>query len=305
MVRHTKKTYDYFKLSFQNDEWQEGDYSSLDNYFNNTLKSMKNDDDVDFIEFDNDIYIGINRLESYTYENTQVWVFCLSKVNTTKVAVVSKINEKVKQGREEYGDNPDEGLTTDTVILLCPSTGLVIIPRNRGGISQNDLKVFLDKELATTGSSLSIIINGTKVDNLKDIDRIKEVQINVVRSVEPSKFVNPRNSKRKDDEIMEFLGGDKMTLVMKSSSLKKNSIIKYFKKLKSSRKKEANKFVVIGENSGNEQIIDLISNRLIYFDKNVELNDNNKLTIDSMINSIKKAYRDNKSIIYLDIFRGE
>ncbi|MEB8091822.1 hypothetical protein [Mammaliicoccus lentus] len=301
MVRKTKKTYDYFRLYFENNDWEENDYTHINEYFENTLKEISND--VDFTKITEEVHIGINRLEKFAHEQTEVWVFCLSKVNTTKLAVVSKIDVKVKEGREEYGEDPNEGLTTDTVILLCPSTGLVIIPRNKGGITPKDLTLFINKELATTGSTLSVIINGTKVENLSHIDSIKEVQINVTRSVNPNRLKNPRRSRKQDNDIMSFLGGKTMNLVMKSDGLRKQKIIKYFNDLKKSRKKEAKKFVVIGENDGQEQIIDLITNRMIYYDKDVELNENNKLTIDSMFNSIKKAYCDNKSVIYLDIFK--
>ena len=49
----------------------------------------------------------------------------------------------VKDGRSEYGDEPEQGLTVDTVVLFCPRYGVVIIPSNRGGISQSDFKSFL------------------------------------------------------------------------------------------------------------------------------------------------------------------
>lgn len=304
MARHIKKTYDYFKLTFQNDDWKKNDYKFLDQYFENTLQVLNRPDnnDVDFVQINDDLHIGINKLEKFTHENKHVWIMCLSKVDTTKYAILSKVTEKVNTGREEYGEDPDQGLTVDTVLLICPRTGLVVIPRNKGGISERNLNDFLNLELATTGSTLSVIINGTKIKNLQHIDNIKEVQINVVRSVDPHQFRNRRNSRKKDDNIMDFLGGDKMNLVMKSTNLKKDSIIRYFRNLKFSKKNEMKKFVVVGTNDGHEQIIDLITNRLIYFDNAVELNENNKLTIDSMFKSIKKAYLDNKRIIYLDIF---
>ncbi|MBU5271565.1 hypothetical protein ABXT13_04620 [Staphylococcus caprae] len=309
-MRNTKKTYDFFKLKFENDEWEVNDYTHINDYFENVLEQLEQDsnNDVDFIQINDEIHIGINRIEKYYYDNTEVWILCLSKVNTTRLAVVSDIDKQVKDGREEYGEDPNKGLTTDTVILICPTTGLVIIPRNNGGISQKNLTDFINKELATTGSTLSIVINGTKVTNLKSIDEINEVQVNVVRSVDPNKFKNPRRSKTKDKEIMDFLGGDKMNLVMKSDkskSLNKDSVINFFRRLNISKRRNAKKFVVIGKHDGHDQIIDLITNRLIYFDNEVRLNNKNKLTIDSMFNSIKKAYRDNKRIVYLDIFGSE
>ena len=53
-------------------------------------------------------------------------------------------------------------------------------------------------------------------------------------------------------------------------------------------RQKKSKMVIRGENDGHEQIIDLIANRLIYIDDDVELNNNNKITINSMIKSIKK-----------------
>ena len=56
--------------------------------------------------------------------------------------LVNEIKKTVKDGRSEYGDEPEQGLTVDTVVLFCPRYGVVIIPSNRGGISQSDFKSF-------------------------------------------------------------------------------------------------------------------------------------------------------------------
>ncbi len=50
-----------------------------------------------------------------------------------------------------------------------------------------------------------------------------------------------------------------------------------------------------------EQVIDLISNRLIYVDDKIPLNKQGKLTIENMVMSIEQAYNDNELILALDL----
>ncbi|MBO0928968.1 hypothetical protein J2P86_09540 [Staphylococcus sp. 30400_3112M30941] len=61
-MRNTKKTYDFFKLKFENDEWNVNDYTHINDYFENVLEQLEQDsnNDVDFIQINDEIHIGIN-----------------------------------------------------------------------------------------------------------------------------------------------------------------------------------------------------------------------------------------------------
>ncbi|MDT3956994.1 hypothetical protein RPN83_07670, partial [Staphylococcus aureus] len=82
-----------------------------------SLKEFEEKKDFNFIKCKNTTYIGFNYIEKYEYDNNEVWVFCLSKTVTTKIAVINEIKKRVKDGRSEYGDELEQGLTVDTVVL--------------------------------------------------------------------------------------------------------------------------------------------------------------------------------------------
>ena len=64
--------------------------------------------------------------------------------------------------------------------------------------------------------------------------------------------------------------------------------------------KEVTRMVVNGTQDDNTQVIDLVKNRLISTNL-VNRNEEGKVTIEAMIDSLKKAYEDNRRILMLDI----
>ncbi|WP_233642361.1 hypothetical protein [Staphylococcus warneri] len=178
----------------------------------------------------------------------------------------------------------------------------MIIPSNRGGISQSDFKSFFYRTVKKKGAKLNVAINNTKIDNLKHIDDLKEIEFNISRIVDVDKIKNKNQSTQRDKKMIDKLNADSMKVKYTSKALDISESLKQIKNiLAKDETKEVKKMVIRGENDGHEQIIDLIANRLIYIDDDVELNNNNKITINSMIKSIKKAYRDNLKIIEKDI----
>ncbi|WP_415429316.1 hypothetical protein ACMVYQ_10450 [Staphylococcus capitis] len=296
------KKYDFFVLTYEFKGKVDKNYERMNEYLKESLEEFKKNKDFNFIKCNKSTYIGFNYIEKYEYINNEVWVFCLSKTVTTKIAVINEIKKTVKDGRSEYGDEPEQGLTVDTVVLFCPRNGVVIIPSNRGGISQSDFKSFFYKTVKKKGAKLNVAINNTKIDNLKHIDDLKEIEFNISRIVDIDKIKNKNQSTQRDKKMIDKLNADSMKVKYTSKSLDISESLKQIKNiLAKDETKEVKKMVIRGENDGHEQIIDLIANRLIYIDDDVELNNNNKITINSMIKSIKKAYRDNLKIIEKDI----
>lgn len=296
------KKYNFFVLTYQFKNKVEKNYERMNEYLEKSLKEFEEKKDFNFIKCKNTTYIGFNYIEKYEYDNNEVWVFCLSKTVTTKIAVINEIKKRVKDGRSEYGDELEQGLTVDTVVLFCPKSGIVIIPSNKGGISQSDFKQFFYKTVKKKGVKMNIAINNTEIENLKHIDNIKEVEFNISRIVDVDKIKNKNQSTQRDKKMIDKLNADSMKVKYTSKSLNISESLKQIKNILAKDKtKEVKKMVIRGENDGHEQIIDLIANRLIYIDDDVELNNNNKITINSMIKSIKKAYRDNLKIIEKDI----
>lgn len=296
------KKYDFFVLTYEFKGKVDKNYERMNEYLKESLEEFEKNKDFNFIKCKKSTYIGFNYIEKYKYINNEVWVFCLSKTVTTKIAVINEIKKTVKDGRSEYGDEPEQGLTVDTVVLFCPRYGVVIIPSNRGGISQSDFKSFFYRTVKKKGAKLNVAINNTKIDNLKHIDDLKEIEFNISRIVDVDKIKNKNQSTQRDKKMIDKLNADSMKVKYTSKALDISESLKQIKNiLAKDETKEVKKMVIRGENDGHEQIIDLIANRLIYIDDDVELNNNNKITINSMIKSKKKAYRDNLKIIEKDI----
>lgn len=300
-MKYTRKSYDFYKLSYVKKDTTDYDYTRLNSYLEDVCNSLTAGNDVGFIECKKDTYIGFSEIEKF-YHGTGsdfVWVFNLCKCVTTKVAVVNNLDKKVNEGRATYGETEKEGLTTDTVVLFCPKYGVVVIPSNRGGISKLDFISFFYKNVRKQGANLDLIINNTDLENIAAIDQIKEVEVSVHRITDDS-LKNSSNSISKDQKIINKLKAKEVKMQFKSDHLDVKELVKYARRLLKVEDGETKKLKIQGSHGGDEQVIDLISNRLFYIDNQVNLNENGKLTINAMINSIKRAYVDNLRIIELD-----
>ncbi|MEJ7296283.1 hypothetical protein WL309_12270, partial [Staphylococcus epidermidis] len=87
---------------------------------------------------------------------------------------------------------------------------VVIIPSNRGGISQSDFKSFFYRTVKKKGAKLNVAINNTKIDNLKHIDDLKEIEFNISRIVDVDKIKNKNQSTQRDKKMIDKLNADSM-----------------------------------------------------------------------------------------------
>lgn len=304
MVKLTTKTYDFFMYKhFKNGE-NVTDYNTLNKKIEEAYICLKGDgqSDVNFIKCNSSLYVGFSYIKKIECETGEVWIFCLSKVDTQKLAIVNNISQPVQDGRSVYAESNEEGPTTETVILFNPNNGVVIVPRNHGGVSKNLLIKFFYKLTKKRGGDLSVIVNNTDLKNISKIDSIHEIDVSIHRITDTKNLTNAKNSVKKDKKVIERLEAQKEKIVY-TGNLNIHNVVKYCKELlenKQNKESDVDKLILKGLAGEREQVIDLINNRLIYIDDKIPLNRDGKLTVENMVNSIEMAYKDNELIIALD-----
>ena len=301
MVKTTTKSYDFFKYRRIVKGDIITDLSELDKKIDEYYRYIRNNQEsnVNFVKCSKNIYVGFSYIKKIEVSTGYVWVFSLSKVDIEKEAIVNSISKSVQSGRSVYAETSDEGPTTDTVILVNPITGVVIIPRNRSGIVKNFLVTFFDRITRKQCGELATIINNTDLENINHMDSIHEIDIAIHRIVDENELKDNKRSAKKEQKIIEKLEANREKIIY-TGQLNIHNVVNYCKGFLN-KKEDVDKLVLKGTVGDREQVIDLISNRLIYVDDKIPLNKQGKLTIENMVMSIEQAYNDNELILALDL----
>jgi len=275
--------------------------SELDKKIDEYYRYIRNNQEsnVNFVKCSKNIYVGFSYIKKIEVSTGYVWIFSLSKVDIEKEAIVNSISKSVQSGRSVYAETSDEGPTTDTVILVNPITGVVIIPRNRSGIGKNLLVTFFYRITRKQGGELATIINNTDLENINHMDSIHEIDIAIHRIVDENELKDNKRSAKKEQKIIEKLEANREKIIY-TGQLNIHNVVNYCKGFLN-KKEDVDKLVLKGTVGDREQVIDLISNRLIYVDDKIPLNKQGKLTIENMVMSIEQAYNDNELILALDL----
>ena len=297
MVKTTTKSYDFFKYRRIVKGDIITDLSELDKKIDEYYRYIRNNQEsnVNFVKCSKNIYVGFSYIKKIEVSTGYVWIFSLSKVDIEKEAIVNSISKSVQSGRSVYAETSDEGPTTDTVILVNPITGVVIIPRNRSGIGKNLLVTFFYRITRKQGGELATIINNTDLENINHMDSIHEIDIAIHRIVDENELKDNKRSAKKEQKIIEKLEANREKIIY-TGQLNIHNVVNYCKGFLN-KKEDVDKLVLKGTVGDREQVIDLISNRLIYVDDKIPL----KLTIENMVMSIEQAYNDNELILALDL----
>ncbi|EKY8169392.1 hypothetical protein Q7190_001984, partial [Enterococcus faecalis] len=300
-VKTTTKSYDFFKYRRIVKGDIITDLSELDKKIDEYYRYIRNNQEsnVNFVKCSKNIYVGFSYIKKIEVSTGYVWVFSLSKVDIEKEAIVNSISKSVQSGRSVYAETSDEGPTTDTVILVNPITGVVIIPRNRSGIGKNLLVTFFYRITRKQGGELATIINNTDLENINHMDSIHEIDIAIHRIVDENELKDNKRSAKKEQKIIEKLEANREKIIY-TGQLNIHNVVNYCKGFLN-KKEDVDKLVLKGTVGDREQVIDLISNRLIYVDDKIPLNKQGKLTIENMVMSIEQAYNDNELILALDL----
>ncbi|EIW2217389.1 hypothetical protein MBX20_002221 [Enterococcus faecalis] len=301
MVKTTTKSYDFFKYRRIVKGDIITDLSELDKKIDEYYRYIRNNQEsnVNFVKCSKNIYVGFSYIKKIEVSTGYVWVFSLSKVDIEKEAIVNSISKSVQSGRSVYAETSDEGPATDTVILVNPITGVVIIPRNRSGIGKNLLVTFFYRITRKQGGELATIINNTDLENINHMDSIHEIDIAIHRIVDENELKDNKRSAKKEQKIIEKLEANREKIIY-TGQLNIHNVVNYCKGFLN-KKEDVDKLVLKGTVGDREQVIDLISNRLIYVDDKIPLNKQGKLTIENMVMSIEQAYNDNELILALDL----
>lgn len=301
MVKTTTKSYDFFKHRRIVKGDIITDLSELDKKIDEYYRYIRNNQEsnVNFVKCSKNIYVGFSYIKKIEVSTGYVWIFSLSKVDIEKEAIVNSISKSVQSGRSVYAETSDEGPTTDTVILVNPITGVVIIPRNRSGIGKNLLVTFFYRITRKQGGELATIINNTDLENINHMDSIHEIDIAIHRIVDENELKDNKRSAKKEQKIIEKLEANREKIIY-TGQLNIHNVVNYCKGFLN-KKEDVDKLVLKGTVGDREQVIDLISNRLIYVDDKIPLNKQGKLTIENMVMSIEQAYNDNELILALDL----
>ncbi|MGO2961616.1 MAG: hypothetical protein ACTIDE_03385 [Carnobacterium maltaromaticum] len=303
MVRVTSKSYDFFKYRHLSKKKYETDLTKLDNKIEECFEWIENNQEskINFIKCTRNIYVGFSYIKKIEVSEGYVWIFCLSKVDIEKEAIVNSISKSVQNGRNVYAESSDEGPTTDTLILVNPATGVVIIPRNRSGVGKNLLISFFYKITRKRGGELAVIINNTDLENIKHIDSIHEVDIDIHRIVDQEVLKDSNRTIKKEQKVIDKLEAKKEKIVY-TGNMNVASVVSYCQdKLLKKNVDNIDKLLLKGMIGDKEQVIDLINNRLIYVDDRIPLSPKGKVTIENVAKSIEQAYLDNELILALDL----
>ncbi|HGF7564134.1 DUF6731 family protein [Enterococcus hirae] len=299
-----QQNYDFFQLKYTLEDNET--YLDENTFFESTLKSFRNDENqnIKYIECYEDVFVGISYIEKVSLPNDDYyWAFCLSKVDTSKEASISDVRLPVMEGRTTYAETANEGPTVDTVIALNPHNGVVIIPRNNGGVSQKLLLKYISKVTEKEEGYLSVIINNTSLTNISNIDSIQSIEFSVKRIVDPKKLADRGRSRRGDRKQIDRVKARTMKCGYYASNLDISETIKCVRDVMMMNKdgnKEVTRMLINGTEDEETQVIDLVKNRLIS-QVDVKRNGEGKITINAMIDSLKEAYANNRKILMLDI----
>ncbi|WP_260606216.1 hypothetical protein [Enterococcus faecalis] len=219
MVKTTTKSYDFFKYRRIVKGDIITDLSELDKKIDEYYRYIRNNQEsnVNFVKCSKNIYVGFSYIKKIEVSTGYVWIFSLSKVDIEKEAIVNSISKSVQSGRSVYAETSDEGPTTDTVILVNPITGVVIIPRNRSGIGKNLLVTFFYRITRKQGGELATIINNTDLENINHMDSIHEIDIAIHRIVDENELKDNKRSAKKEQKIIEKLEANREKIILQDS----------------------------------------------------------------------------------------
>lgn len=314
-ARSVEKKYNFYSIyKHSNKKNRSDDYDEYGNNYdlssiNQALLNRYNTDQkfMNLIKLDNFSYAGITNInclhedgssyeknEEVTLSEPHFWVFNIERANTLKNAVVVQVRKNVINGRKTYGENPDEGAASDTVVFFNPLYGVVVIPP-RAGMSIGKIKQYFYKitNPRQRGLYTDIIIDTTNIDNLEHIDTIKEIDFRVSRIAADS---NVDINKSSGLTTFNNLNNNKLAVKLYNGDLSVYEAIRHLKALLGLQEKKQlklDKVLVNGMKDDEPQIIDLITNKMVVQNK-VQVVEG-KIPMSEMLNSVIDAYMSNKT----------
>ena len=196
----------------------------------------------------------------------------------------------MQTGRAEYGEKSDQGTANDTVVAFNPKNGVIILPPgSRLGI-KNVLELFLALvNPAEYKFNAAFITDKNGLHKVKTMGRIDTINVRISNLATDKKYSGTLRT-------FSELKNKKMQLKLYSGDMASAEVANWLKKLfKMDKNKQikTEKIVIDGYHDGESQTIDLITERMKAHDK-VELDENGKITINALMESVVRVYMANK-----------
>ncbi|WP_106494854.1 DUF6731 family protein [Lentibacillus sp. Marseille-P4043] len=232
----------------------------------------------------------IKRNESFaTMENNYVWVAAIERINTDEESYVGKRGES---SRKTYAADPDEGPLNDTVFLYDPQTGVIIVQRNRGGVSLNAMLNFIIAICHSEKIDLEIMIDPKILDKLDKIPLIKSIEYSVAKPTDLSDHKNKDRTTGGDIRLANKLKANKLKVVLgadKGEYLERSSAIKKVKSIIHS-KSDVGVMKVNGFHGDVEETLDLVNQRIVHAET-VKAGRGKKVNYINIMSNIERAFR--------------
>lgn len=299
LCKHTKdNNMDNFDEQGNNYDFNNLDHAFYER-FNTEVQSIKP------TKLGENIYVGITDIkyvhllsnsakieeprESWNKKD-HLWVFNIEKANTRNKAIVVEVNKDLQSGREEYGEKSNQGTANDTVVAFNPHNGVIILPPgSRLGIKRV-LELF--SSLVDTNNyefNAAFITDKNGLHKVKTMGRIDTINLRITNLATEKHYKGTMSS-------FSELQNKKMQLKLYGGSMTSGAVTKWLSKLFNlvdNKKIKTEKIIIDGYHQGESQTIDLITERMKAHDE-VELDQNGKITIKGLIDSIIRVYMANK-----------
>jgi hypothetical protein len=248
-------TFDLFKISFDNEDEDVLSFKKiLDSPLEKYSKIAKNGNKIDLdglIKKDGELYFGI---------------FCL--LQTTELPPKAKFGKEPTEILSE--DDEDTGLGHYTLFIFDPTNEVIIIQRNRNGVSYNGIAYFFQRNYNVRNFEFEILINPAELKQLSKLSVINTFEFSIAKPESSTAFFDNTDSKSMK-QIMR-VADDTNANVLKiqfgigyerSSSLKKSSIIDIARSLLKNKKEDLQKIEIRGRETDESgiEMVDLINNR--------------------------------------------
>lgn len=230
-------------------------------------------------------------------EKRKLWIFNIERINVSENSTIGDITKDIKTGRSEQATSKEQGPLIDTICLFNPINRVLIIPRNRGGVSVRLMEKFIRKLTKDRGLTLDLVTELDGLNKIEHMDEVKEVQYSVAMPENLSGLKKKDRSIWGDFKLMNYLGGKKIYMTMKlDSSLQKNNRDHLLNKVKDLAKRDSSKIKIVGQHNLDKQVIDLISKKMEYIDT-ITLPKDKKISIEDMMESVRVAYESNQTML--------
>jgi hypothetical protein len=239
-----------------------------------------------------DYYARIREIEyqqfDFNNQDSGYWLCNIEKINVLDEASIGDL----QGGRQTIATGDDQGPIIDTVFLYNPFNDVIVLQRNRSGLSLNSFTLFLSKLTNSNDIELELIIDPNALEKLKKMPIVDRIEYKISKPTSYKFAKNEDRSLRGDIKLAELFQGENLKVVIgaqRGGHLHKTKILSKVKSLL--RNSDGlHKLNVRGRVNGDIEILDLIKQRIL-FTKKFNLKRGEKVTLVKLQDAIIEAYK--------------